>query len=88
MLPTLNQDDLLIYKPFNYKKDILKEGEIVILKHPKENGKLIVKRVSKVSLKNIQVIGDNEFMSIDSRHFGLISFKEVKGVVEKIIRKK
>tara|TARA_B100000131_G_scaffold285679_1_gene295127 strand:- start:838 stop:1104 length:267 start_codon:yes stop_codon:yes gene_type:complete len=88
MLPTLNQGDLLIYKPFNHKKDILKEGEIVILKHPKENRKLIVKRVSKVTLKNIKVIGDNEFISIDSRHFGLISFQEVKGVVEKIISKK
>ena len=45
MLATLNEGDLLIYKPFIYKEDCLHEGLIVVVKNPLEEGQLIVKRI-------------------------------------------
>ncbi len=85
MLPTLNDGDLLIYKPFIHKKDLLHEGLIVVIKHPYKEGQLMVKRVSKVKPTYIEIIGDNESCSIDSRQMGAINIMKVKGIVESII---
>ncbi len=45
----------------------------------------MVKRVSKVRPAYIEIIGDNESCSIDSRQMGAINLTEVKGIVESII---
>ena len=85
MLPTLNDGDLLIYKPFIYKEDFLHEGLIVVVKHPNKKGQLIVKRISKVKPSSIEIIGDNIEYSTDSRHLGEINKINIEGIVESVI---
>ncbi len=85
MLPTLNDGDLLIYKPFIYKKDLLHEGLIVVIKHPHEKGQLNVKRISKVKPSSIEILGDNIECSIDSRHLGAINKINIEGIVKSVI---
>ncbi len=85
MLPTLKEGDLLIYKPFSYKEDYLYEGLIVVIKHPFEQGQLMVKRISKVRYSSIEIIGDNVASSIDSRQLGAINKVNIEGIVENII---
>ncbi len=82
MLPTINDGDLIIYKPINCT---LKEGQIVVLNSPQKINTLLIKRVHIINYLGVDLRGDNEFSSIDSRHFGLISQKEIIGVVEKVI---
>ncbi len=85
MAPTLNDGDLLIYKPFIYKKDCLQPGLIVVIKHPYEKGNLMVKRISKVKSASIEIIGDNVANSIDSRQLGAINKLQVEGIVENVM---
>ncbi len=85
MLPTINKGDLIIYKPFKYHQDLLIEGLVVVVKHPLKKESLIVKRISKINSSNVEILGDNESISIDSRQFGQINKKEIKGIVETII---
>ncbi len=87
MLPTIKKGDLIIYRPFRKDKDILLKGLIVIVKHPLKTGELIIKRISKISSSKIELLGDNEPISIDSRQFGQISQNQVKGIVENIFSK-
>ena len=85
MLPTLCQGDFLIYKPFNHERNKLEEGNLIIVKHPIKQDILLVKRVFSINLDFIDVRGDNELNSMDSREFGLVNYKQIKGVVEHII---
>ncbi len=88
MLPTLKEGDLIIFKPFLYKKDILLEGILVVINHPLKADTLMVKRISKVGASYVEVLGDNETISIDSRKFGPINQTEIQGIVERIITKR
>ena len=87
MSPTINQGDLVIYKPYNQVKSDLYIGNIVVAKHPIELNKLIIKRISKIEINGVQLIGDNQTSSNDSRHFGLINYEKLIGIVERIIPK-
>ncbi len=87
MRPAINKGDLIIYIPFKDQKDLLTEGLVVVLKHPIEKENLIVKRISKIDCSEIEVLGDNESISIDSRQFGKIHKNQIQGIVETIISK-
>ncbi len=87
MLPLISKGDIIIYKPFKDRKDLLLEGSIVVVNHPLEKGMLIVKRISKINSSTIEILGDNEYRSIDSRQFGQVNKSQVKGIVETIISK-
>ncbi len=87
MLPTINKGDLIIYKPFKHQTDILQEGLVVVAKHPLKDNSLIIKRISKINYSNVEVLGDNLSTSIDSRQFGQINKRQIKGIVERIIPK-
>lgn len=58
----------------------LKPGQVVILEH---HGKEKIKRIERIDYKKGQlfVIGDNLPASSDSRHFGWITKKAVRGRV-------
>ena len=88
MLPSINDGDLIIYKPFNYKKDLIFTGLLVVVNHPLEERTLIVKRISKVNSFKVEILGDNSSESNDSRQFGAINKSTIQGIVEKIITKK
>tara|TARA_B100001250_G_scaffold395326_1_gene400106 strand:+ start:802 stop:1071 length:270 start_codon:yes stop_codon:yes gene_type:complete len=84
MHPTIREGDLVIYKPFDPNKESLKKGYIVVLNNPLRNEELIVKRVSNKRSNAIELRGDNEQASSDSRQFGFINQTEIIGIVIKI----
>ena len=84
MLPTLKKDDVIIYKPYKPNKDTLYSGLLVVIRHPIKND-IYVKRIFKINSFQLDVRGDNEFESTDSRQFGIIHKRQVEGIVKKII---
>ncbi len=85
MLPTLRQGDTVIYRNNDANKLNLKKGLILIIKSPLEPSVLIIKRLHQNNPYGLDVRGDNERSSIDSRTFGLINHSHLYGVVEQII---
>ncbi len=85
MEPNLYSGDLVIYRPFRPSKDTLKNGCIVVVRSPLERGNLIIKRIYKHNQTSIELRGDNETSSDDSRKFGLVSLEQVLGVVDQVI---
>ena len=86
MLPTLSPRDIVIYKPIKPGDKSLKNGCLVVIKHPNQPNNLIVKRVYKKNSFGIELRGDNKLESTDSRHFGLINYTHIYGLVEEIIQ--
>ena len=88
MLPTLQEGDIVIYRPINKQKIVPKRGAIVVVEDPQNPRSLIIKRVYKESTKWLDLRGDNALNSIDSRQFGLVNTNHLRGVVEEIFFKK
>ena len=67
----------MLATPFKRK---LKPGQVVILEH---HGKEKIKRIERIDEQNghLFVVGDNLQASSDSRHFGWIAQKSVRGRV-------
>ncbi len=87
MMPTISEGDLIIYKPYKDKEDLLFEGSLVVVKYPINKKKLIIKRIAKIDSSKIMLLGDNQSKSTDSRQFGEINKSQIQGVVETIISK-
>ena len=85
MAPAIKEGDLIIFKPYDQYKSKLLIGDIVIAKNPLKGNQLIIKRISKKDVYGVELLGDNEYLSTDSRHFGLINYKELVGIVDRII---
>lgn len=77
MIPRLDPGKLVIATPLLKR---LKPGQVVILEH---HGKEKIKRIERIDDRKGQmfVIGDNLDASSDSRHFGWITVKSVRGRV-------
>lgn len=77
MSPRLNPGKLVIASPIHKK---LQPGQVIILE---QGGKEKIKRIERIdaSAKQLFVIGDNLKASSDSRHFGWISNRQVRGRV-------
>ena len=86
MGPTLETGDIIIFKPINKRNIYLKEGDIVIARHPLTLNRLIIKRLLRIEKNGYFLIGDNRDSSIDSRHFGIINPKKIIGIAEKAIQ--
>ena len=65
----------------------IKKGEIVIFNHPTKKIKLI-KKISSIKGKGVEVYGENTDFSNDSNYFGLINKNSVVGIVTSRISKK
>jgi len=85
MCPTINEGDIVIYRRTNSKKFSPKEGSIVVVKDPQDPKNLIIKRIHKANPIGLELRGDNESNSIDSRQFGLVNRNHLHGVVEAIL---
>jgi len=57
---------------------MLKINDIIVFK---KYGKFFVKKISKITKDQYFVIGENKNDSLDSRKFGLVSFKDILGKV-------
>ena len=77
MIPTLVPGDRLLVVP---PARPLRRGDLVAFRDPEERSRLLLKRVESVSPSGVQVRGDNEGASRDSRDFGDVPYDAVVGV--------
>ena len=80
MLPTLKAGDHVLVDSRTHLRRPLKPSEIVLFRQP-DGDVFMVKRVYAVSEHHIEVRGDNEAQSVDSRHFGRVPLNNLVGVV-------
>ena len=86
MEPILGSGDIVLYKDVVDRSSI-KTGDIVIFNHPTKTIKLI-KKISSIKGKGVEVYGENTDFSNDSNYFGLINKNSVLGIVTSRISKK
>lgn len=82
MLPLLEPDQEVLIDPAAYRQVFPQPGDIVVVSHPHQPHKRLIKRVSAV-LDNQRyfVVGDNPLESTDSRTFGPVSLEQILGQV-------
>ena len=77
MNPTLRDGEVVLVD----REANIKIGDIVVAKHPIENGE-VVKRVARINERgHYFLVGDNLNDSIDSRHYGAVAREYIKGKV-------
>jgi nickel-type superoxide dismutase maturation protease len=59
----------------------LRPGQVVAVADPRQPGRLLVKRVHRIDDDRVEVRGDNDPASTDSRHFGPVPRASVAGRV-------
>ena len=80
MQPTLEPGDQVLVDVKAHLRRPLRPSEIVLFRQP--GGQLLmVKRILSIENKALNVRGDNETESSDSRHFGLVPLNRLIGVV-------
>lgn len=75
MVPTLRHGDWLLIqyvKSPEAVRDVVREGDVVVLRHPLQQDLLIVKRAVERREGGWWVLGDNTFAESDSRQFGTV----------------
>lgn len=75
MLPSLAEGDRLVV----VRSRSARVGDIVALRDPADSARLLVKRVVVVRASGLEVRGDNQAMSRDSRAFGVVAPSQVIG---------
>lgn len=71
MAPTLVHGDWLLVRHVAGADDV-REGEVVVMRHPLQQDLLIVKRAVERREGGWWVLGDNTFVENDSREFGTV----------------
>jgi nickel-type superoxide dismutase maturation protease len=78
MAPTLKDGEVVLVD----RQAKIQVGDIVVARHPIEQGNEVVKRVERINeRRDYFLIGDNLDDSIDSRHFGAVTREYMKGKV-------
>lgn len=76
MSPTFVPGDRLLIDPLG----TIEVGDVIVIRHPFEKDIEMLKRVSKIEDDgSFFVLGDNPEESTDSRSFGSVSAKHLKG---------
>ncbi len=63
------------------RSPVLETGDLVAVVDPEDRARLLVKRVHRLHAMAVEVRGDNEGASRDSRQFGLVPRRDVIGRV-------
>ena len=72
MAPTLLNGDWLLIQRISSGAELVREGDVVVLRHPLQQDLLIVKRAVERRDGGWWVMGDNAFVENDSREFGTV----------------
>lgn len=72
MAPTLLNGDWLLIQRIGSGAGQVREGDVVVLRHPLQQDLLIVKRAVERRAGGWWVMGDNAFVQNDSREFGTV----------------
>jgi nickel-type superoxide dismutase maturation protease len=72
MVPTLLHGDWLLVQYVRNAGGEVREGDVVVLRHPLQQDLLIVKRAAERCEGGWWVLGDNAFVENDSREFGVV----------------
>ena len=86
MCPTINPGDRVIFQPINRNDKQLKPGCVVVVRHPLKPQSLLIKRLIAINNSGLELRGDNEHASTDSRHFGLVNRDSLLGIAECVWR--
>jgi nickel-type superoxide dismutase maturation protease len=77
MAPTLEPGDRLLV----LRRRVLSPGDVIALRDPRARDRLLVKRVAALTGDTVNVRGDNQASSTDSRAFGAVDRRDVIGTV-------
>jgi nickel-type superoxide dismutase maturation protease len=77
MCPTLEPGDRVLVVRFVP----LRVGDLVALADPRQNDRIVVKRVAAIDRGRFTVLGENPRASTDSRHFGPVTRRAIAGRV-------
>jgi nickel-type superoxide dismutase maturation protease len=80
MEPSIGEGEYVVINRLAYLLRKPRPGDIVVVRHPKEE-RFLIKRIAEVEAGGFIVVGDNEEYSIDSRQFGPVSRDMIVGKV-------
>ncbi len=80
MSPTINSGDFVVVNRWAYLFSKPKIGDIVVIRHPTKRITM-VKRIKKIKLGAVFVVGDDKQLSTDSRNFGYVPTSKIIGKV-------
>jgi len=78
MSPTLDDRQIVLVNRFYF---FFKKPQVNDIIAANINGKIFIKRITKIKINNYFLSGDNKKDSIDSRKFGMISKRNIIGKV-------
>lgn len=77
MRPALEPGDRVLVVPAVR----LRPGDVVAADDPERPGALVVTRVAALTDDGVVLVGDRSVLSVDSRHYGPVPRRSVRGVV-------
>jgi nickel-type superoxide dismutase maturation protease len=80
MSPTLSDGQVVLVNRMSYWFANPQTDDIVAARDPRD-GKVLIKRITKIERKRFFVQGDNKKVSTDSRVFGMIEQNDILGKV-------
>lgn len=82
MVPTLLPGDgVLVLRGFGPFRPAIRVGDVVALVDPRDQRRVMIKRVAGFEGGGVVVHGDSEAASTDSRQFGPVSRRSLRGRV-------
>ena len=82
MVPTLLPGDrVLVVSGFGPLRPAFSVGDLVAVVDPRDAERTMIKRIAGFDGGGVVVRGDNEALSTDSRHFGPVSRRALRGRV-------
>ncbi|RME79255.1 MAG: nickel-type superoxide dismutase maturation protease [Chloroflexi bacterium] len=82
MHPLLKPGDEVLFDPSAYRRQPPRAGDIVVARHPLQPDQLIIKRVAEALPDDTyRLAGDNRWDSTDSRAFGPVPRRFIRGRV-------
>jgi nickel-type superoxide dismutase maturation protease len=82
MVPTLLPGDrVIVLRGLGPLRPAIRTGDLVALVDPRSGGRTMIKRVAGIGGSGVVVRGDNSAASTDSRHFGPVDRRAIRGRV-------